>query len=171
MRSPAPVRGKGAAVEINQYLTFTLDGEQYAISVSQVREVLESAKITKIPRTEEYMKGVINLRGQGVPVIDLRLKFGLPEFGEQGKASIIVMEVRAGSGLVVLGALADSVQEVIDLDASQIDAAPRFGARLATDFIKGMGKRDDKFIIILDIDKIFSTDEVIMMNKLEGVEA
>jgi len=153
--------------ETNQYLTFTLEGEQYALSVLKVREVLEFTKITKIPRTAAYMKGVINLRGSGVPVIDLRVKFGMQELEASKDTSIIVMEVDGTDGNVVIGALADSVQEVIELEPSQIEPAPRFGTKLATDFILGMGKKDDTFIILLDIDKIFSSDEVNLLNKLE----
>lgn len=157
--------------DTNQYLTFTLDEEQYALSVLKVREVLEYTRITKIPKTADYMKGVINLRGQGVPVIDLRSKFGLPEIDNTKSTSIIVMEVQgAGGEGVVLGALADSVQEVIELEPSQIEPAPRFGTRLATEFILGMGKKDEKFIIILDIDKIFNSEEVSALNKVDAGE-
>ncbi len=154
--------------DTNQYLTFTLEGEQYAVSVLKVREVLEYTRITKIPKTAAYMKGIINLRGTGVPVIDLRSKFGMSEIENTKDTSIIVMEIRSGQESIVLGALADSVQEVIELEPSQIESAPRFGARLATEFILGMGKKDDKFIIILDIDKIFTTDDVNMLSKAEA---
>ncbi len=154
--------------ETNQYLTFTLEGEHYALSVLKVREVLEYTKITKIPRTADFMKGVINLRGTGVPVIDLRTKFGMDEVEPTKDTSIIVMEVESSDGSVILGALADSVQEVIELEPSQIESAPRFGTKLATDFILGMGKKDGAFIIILDIDKIFSTDEVNYLNRMEA---
>jgi purine-binding chemotaxis protein CheW len=148
------------ASTINQYLTFTLDNEQYAIGVSKVREVLEHTKITKLPRTAEFMKGIINLRGAGVPVIDLRLKFGLPETPITKHTSIIVMEVESQDGTVVVGALADAVQEVIDIDEKAIEPAPRFGTRLAAEFIRGVGKKDDLFIIILDIDRIFNAEEI-----------
>jgi purine-binding chemotaxis protein CheW len=154
--------------ETNQYLTFTLEGEQYAVSVLRVREVLEYTRVTKIPRTADYMRGLINLRGTGVPVIDLRTKFGMVQGDTTRDSSIIVMEVQSPEGPVVLGALADSVQEVIELDASQIEGPPRFGTKLATDFILGMGKQEGKFIIILDLDKIFSTDEVSYLNKFEN---
>ena len=154
--------------ETNQYLTFTLEGEQYAVSVLKVREVLEYTKITKIPRTAAYMKGVINLRGAGVPVIDLRTKFGMEELENTSGTSIIVMEINGQGEELVLGALADSVQEVIEMEPSQIEKAPRFGTRLSTEFILGMGKKDDKFIIILDIDKIFTAEEVSFLNKVEG---
>ncbi len=144
----------------NQFLTFTLDDEHYAIGVAKVREVLEHTKITKLPRTAHFMKGIINLRGQGVPVIDLRLKFGLPETPLTKDTSIIVMEVDSLEGKVVVGALADSVHEVVDIEDSAIEPAPRFGTRLAAEFIRGVGKKDDGFIIILDIDRIFNAEEI-----------
>jgi purine-binding chemotaxis protein CheW len=148
------------ASNANQYLTFTLDEEQYAISVAKVREVLEHTKITKLPRTAEFMKGIINLRGAGVPVIDLRLKFGLPETPITKDTSIIVMEVESLDGNVVVGALADSVHEVVDIEESAIEPAPRFGTRLSAEFIKGVGKKEELFIIILDIDRIFNAEEI-----------
>lgn len=144
----------------NQYLTFTLDDEQYAIAVDKVREVLEHTKITKLPRTAQFMKGIINLRGTGVPVIDLRLKFGLAETPITRDTSIIVMEVVSQDSSVVVGALADAVHEVVEIDAASIEPAPRFGTRLSTEFIKGVGKKDDSFIIILDIDRIFNAEEM-----------
>jgi purine-binding chemotaxis protein CheW len=148
------------ASNANQFLTFTLDNEQYAIGVAKVREVLEHTKITKLPRTAEFMKGIINLRGTGVPVIDLRLKFGLPETPITKDTSIIVMEVEGRDGNVVVGALADAVHEVVDIEENSIEPAPRFGTRLAAEFIKGVGKRDDSFIILLDIDRIFNAEEI-----------
>lgn len=148
------------ASNANQYLTFTLDNEQYAIGVAKVREVLEHTKITKLPRTAEFMKGIINLRGAGVPVIDLRLKFGLPETPITKDTSIIVMEVDSLDGTVVVGALADAVHEVVEIDEKSVEPAPRFGTRLAAEYIKGVGKKDDLFIIILDIDRIFNAEEI-----------
>lgn len=157
------------ASNANQYLTFTLDNEQYAIGVAKVREVLEHTKITKLPRTAEFMKGIINLRGAGVPVIDLRLKFGLPETPITKDTSIIVMEVESLDGNVVVGALADAVHEVVDIEEKSIEAAPRFGTRLSAEFIKGVGKKDELFIILLDIDKIFNAEEISVL--AEGKEA
>ncbi len=158
----------------NQYLTFTLDGEQYAVQVAKVREVLEHTKITRLPRTAEFMKGIINLRGMGVPVIDLRLKFGLPETPLTKDTSIIVMEVESLDGKIVVGALADAVHEVVDIEEGAIEPAPRFGTRLAAEFIKGVGKRDEGFIIILDIDRIFNVDEIAVLTagrEAAGAEA
>ncbi len=161
------------ASNANQYLTFTLDEEQYAISVAKVREVLEYTKITKLPRTADFMKGIINLRGAGVPVIDLRLKFGLPQTSVTKDTSIIVMDVEGKDGDVVVGALADAVHEVVDIEDEDIEPAPRFGTRLAAEFIKGVGKKDDLFIIILDIDLIFNAEEITFLaaGKQESSEA
>ncbi len=144
----------------NQYLTFTLDGEQYAVEVYDVKEVLEYTTVTKVPRTHEFMRGVINLRGSVVPVIDLRLKFGMGETDKTIDTSIIVMEVDINNEQITLGTLADSVQEVINLDSAQIEPPPQIGTKIDTNFIKGIGKQDERFIIILDIDKIFVADEL-----------
>ena len=147
--------------ETTQYLTFELDKETFALDVAKVREILDSPTITKVPQTPEYMRGVINLRGSVVPVIDLRLKFSMAETEQTVNTCIIVVEIELDSELIILGALADSVQEVIDLEPEQIEPAPRIGAKLNTAFIKGMGKHNEQFIMILDIDKVFSCEELI----------
>ena len=156
----------------NQYLTFTLNEEHYAVPVSKVREVLEYTRITKLPRTADFMKGIINLRGAGVPVIDLRLKFGMEATPVDKDTAIIVLDVNGHDGDVVVGALADAVHEVVEIAADKVEPAPRFGTKLAAEFIQGVGKRDDGFIIILDIDRIFNNDEVEMLRAQEApVEA
>jgi purine-binding chemotaxis protein CheW len=146
--------------ETTQYLTFKLDDETFALDISKVREVLDFTTVTKVPRTPEFMRGVINLRGSVVPVVDLRLKFGMSRTENGVNTCIIITEVTVDGDTTVLGALADSVQEVLDLDPGSIAPAPRIGTKLRTEFIKGMGKRDEHFIIILDIDKVFSADEL-----------
>ena len=150
----------GEIEEATQPLTFKLDEEVFALDISKVREVLEYTAVTKVPRTPEFMKGVINLRGHVVPVVDLRLKFGMQEAEKTVNTCIIIVEVTVDKDTAVLGALADSVQEVLDLESDQIEPPPKIGTRLNTDFIKGMGKQDDQFIMILDIDKVFSTNEL-----------
>lgn len=148
------------AVDKLQFLTFTLDHEQYAVDVAKVKEVLEYTTVTRVPRTHKFMRGVINLRGSVIPVVDLRLKFEMGETEKSIETSIVVMEVEIAGETVVLGALADSVQEVVDLDKSEIEPAPQIGTTIDTAFIKGIGKQDDHFIIILDIDRVFTGDEV-----------
>ncbi|NTV49643.1 MAG: chemotaxis protein CheW [Geobacteraceae bacterium] len=148
-------------LQTTQYLTFNLSDEVFAVDVGRVREILEITSITKVPQTPEFMRGVINLRGSVVPVIDMRLKFGMSETERTVNTCIVVVEVDMDGESIVLGALADSVQEVIEMEASQIEAAPHIGTHLNTDFIKGMGKHNERFVMILDIDKIFSGDELV----------
>lgn len=148
--------------ETIQFLTFTLDEEDFAVNITKVREVLDYTKITKVPRSPEFMLGVLNLRGSVVPVIDMRLKFGISKTDITINTSIIILEIMLDDETTILGALVDSVQEVIELGPDQIGPPPRIGTRLKTEFIHGMGKRDDKFIIILDINKVFSVDELIL---------
>jgi purine-binding chemotaxis protein CheW len=150
------------AAEINQYLTFNLSDEVFALDITKVREVLEYTNVTKVPRTPEFMRGVINLRGSVVPVVDLRRKFGMNAAEKTVNTCIIIVEVSYDGESTVLGAIADAVKEVFELDAAQIEPAPKIGTRLNNDFIKGMGKHSDEFIIILDIDKIFSVEELSM---------
>ncbi len=153
--------------ETTQYLTFKLSDEIFALDISKVREVLDFTNITKVPRTPDFMRGVINLRGSVVPVVDMRLKFGMTKTEKTVNTCIIIVEIALEGDTTILGALADSVQEVIELEPDQIEPAPKIGTRLRTDFIKGMGKRDDYFIIILDIDKVFSADELAMVQGIE----
>jgi purine-binding chemotaxis protein CheW len=144
-----------------QFLTFKLRDEIFALDISRVREVLDFTVVTKVPRTPDFMRGVINLRGCVVPVIDLRLKFGMTATEKTVNTCVIILEVEVDNETVILGVLADSVQEVMDLDTDHIEPAPRIGTRLRTDFIKGMGKHNDQFLMILEIDKVFSSDELI----------
>ncbi len=151
--------------ETHQYLTFKLDDEVFALGIDKVREVLDYTSVTKVPQTPDFMRGVINLRGGVVPVIDMRLKFGMPRTEQTVNTCIIIVEVAVEGETVILGALADSVQEVLDLEPRQIEPAPKIGTRLRTEFIRGMGKRDERFIIILDIDKVFSGEELLAVRE------
>jgi purine-binding chemotaxis protein CheW len=146
--------------ETTQYLTFKLGDEVFALDITKVREVLDFTAVTRVPRTPEFMRGVINLRGSVVPVVDLRLKFGMKRTEQTVNTCIIISEVTVDGDTIVLGALADSVQEVVDLDHGSIAPAPRIGTKLRTEFITGMGKQQDRFIMILDIDRIFSAEDL-----------
>jgi len=157
-----------AIMEMTQYLTFRLGDEIFALDITKVREVLDFTTVTKVPRTPAFMRGVINLRGSVVPVVDLRLKFGMAQTEKTVNTCIIITEVTVDGDTTVLGCLADSVQEVLDLEPGSIAPAPRIGTKLRTEFIKGMGKRDERFIILLDIDKVFSTDELAMVQAGQG---
>lgn len=143
-----------------QYLTFKLADEVFAFDVAKVREILELVSLTKVPQTPDYMCGVINLRGSVVPVIDLRLNFGMQRTDKTVNTCIIVVEVRLEGETIVLGVLADSVQEVVEMEPDNIEPPPQLGSKLNTQFIKGMGKIDKNFVMILDIDKVFSSDQL-----------
>ncbi len=152
--------GVAEITESVQYLTFKLADEIFALDVAKVREILELTTITKVPKTPDFMRGVINLRGSVVPVVDMRLKFGMDMTEQTVNTCIIVVEVRLNGETMVLGALADSVQEVVEMEPENIEPAPSIGTRMDTDFIRGMGKIDDNFVMILDIDRIFSSSEL-----------
>ncbi|MBF0142435.1 MAG: chemotaxis protein CheW [Magnetococcales bacterium] len=147
--------------ETTQYLTFMLHKEVFAVDISKIREVLEFTSVTKVPRTPQFMCGVINLRGSVVPVVDMRLKFNLEASEKTVNTCIIIVEITHDDGEVtVMGALADSVQEVMELEPSQIEDPPKIGTRLRSDFLMGVGKHNDRFIMLLDIDRIFSPEEL-----------
>jgi chemotaxis signal transduction protein len=152
-----------AGLTTEQFLTFILNKEIFAIDIAKVREVLEFATVTRIPRTPDFMRGVINLRGNVVPVIDLKHKFGMGETERTVDTCTIIVEVDAGGEQIVLGVMTDAVQEVFDIEKDQIEPPPKIGTHVDTQFIKGMGKRDDEFLIILDIDQVLTAEEMSAM--------
>jgi len=155
-----------ASDETTQFLTFTLGEDVFAIDVTMAREVLDLCEVTRVPQVPDYMLGVINLRGSVVPVIDMRRKFGMPKAEKTRDTCIVVVEVDVDGEPVVVGALADSVREVLDLRPDQIEPPPRIGTRLKTEFIKGMGNLEDRFVIILDINRVFGADELALAQGL-----
>lgn len=167
----ATIETKAAGTAPSQYLTFTLDKEQFAVDISKVREVLEFTSVTKVPRTPEFMRGVINLRGSVVPVVDLRLKFGLTRTEPCIDTCVIITEVESKGEKLVLGALADSVQEVIELEPGSIEPPPRMGTRVNIDFIRGMGKQGEKFLILLDLDRVLTQEELSCVAPAAGIGA
>lgn len=146
--------------ETTQYLTFTLGEEDFALEIVKVREVLDYTTITKVPRMPAFLCGVINLRGNVVPVIDLRLMLGMKAVQKTVDTCIVIVEIHIDGELTQMGALADSVKEVIDLDPSQIAPPPKLGMKLNNEFIRGMGKQGENFLIILDIDRVLSSSEL-----------
>ncbi len=159
------------AMETMQYLTFKLDAELFALKIAKAREVLDITAITRVPRMPGFMLGVLNLRGSVAPVVDLRLRFGMPAAERTVNSCIIITEVPVDGETQILGLLVDSVQEVIDLGPADLEPAPRIGTRLDTEFISGMGKQKDRFIIILDIDRLFSVSELAMVAAAEPEKA
>lgn len=146
--------------ETRQYLSFKLDEEEFALDISKVREVLDYAKITRVPQSPEFMCGVINLRGSVVPVMDLNRKFGIRNTEKTVNTRIIIGEVSIEGEGTVMGVLADSVNEVMELEPENIEPSPSIGIRMNTDYLMGVGKREDEFVLILDIDRVFSADEL-----------
>lgn len=138
-----------------KYLTFVLAEEEYGLEILKVREIIGLMGITAVPRTPEHVKGVINLRGKVIPVIDLRLKFGMQEIEHTTETCIIVVSVNESE----IGVLVDRVSEVLDIEAGQIEEAPSFGSEVNTEFIMGMGMADDKVTILLDISKVLADED------------
>lgn len=151
-----------------QFLTFTLGKEIFALDIAKVREVLELTTVSEIPRTPVYMKGVINLRGHAVPVVDMRVKLGMSETEHTVDTCIIILEVAFDTEAIVLGALVDSVREVFEMSENDIEPAPKMGTSIEASYIKGMGRQEDQFIIIVDVDRVFSEEELVEVRGLEA---
>jgi purine-binding chemotaxis protein CheW len=148
-----------------KYLTFTLAEESYGIGILKVKEIIGMMPITAVPRTPGFVKGVINLRGKVIPIIDLRLKFGMEAMDYTERTCIIVVEIEAGEQTVLIGIVVDSVSEVLNITAEQIENTPEFGTKLDTDYILGMAKTDDGVKILLNIDKVLSQVEIAGLEK------
>ena len=143
-----------------KYLTFTLADEQYGIGILKVKEIIGTMPITPVPRTPDSIKGVVNLRGKVIPIMDLRTKFGLPSQQHTDRACIVVVELEQPGGSMTTGIIVDSVSEVLNIQGEQIEPAPDFGIESgATDYIVGMAKTDDGVKILMDIDKVLSGTE------------
>jgi purine-binding chemotaxis protein CheW len=147
-----------------QYLSFFLGGEAYAIGILRVREILEFQSPTRVPQTPPSIRGVINLRGKVIPIVDLALKFGLTPTAPTKWTCIVVTETNIGGEIAVMGVLADSVNEVIDLAPADIEAPPTFGTRVKVDYLRGMGRVGQKFVLLLDIDRVLSAEETAVGN-------
>jgi purine-binding chemotaxis protein CheW len=143
-----------------KYLTFNLGGEGYGLEILKVQEIIGMQTITKMPKTSAYMKGVINLRGKVIPVVDLRLKFSMEEQETTRKTCIIVVQVKGVHTALILGILVDEVSEVLDIAEDQIEAVPTLGSQVDTRFILGMAKAENSVKILLDIDRVLSADEL-----------
>ncbi|WP_338657574.1 chemotaxis protein CheW [Methylophilus sp. DW102] len=145
---------------MQQYLTFVLGREVFAINILNVKEIIEYGQLTEVPKMPEFIRGVINLRGAVVPVIDMAARFDKPTAEITRKTCIVIIEVAHATGTQVVGMMVDAVNEVVDIEAGNIEPAPSFGANIRTDFIEGMGKIEGKFIILLNVNKVLSVDEV-----------
>lgn len=156
----------GSLEKAGKYLTFKLAGEEYGLEILKVREIIGVMDITHVPRTPVYIRGVINLRGKVIPVLDLRAKFGLEKTEQTDQTCIVVVEVRTGEGTLQMGILVDAVSEVLDIKGEQIEDAPAFGADVNTQFILGIGKVESGVKILLDIDAVLTEQEIPMLENI-----
>ena len=160
-----------AAAEQQQYLTFVLGGEMFAIGILCVKEIIEYGDLTVVPMMPECRRGVINLRGAVVPVVDRACRFGRRSTDLTRRTCIVIVEVEGEGERQDIGVIVDAVSEVLEIQASQIEPAPAFGARIRTDFIHGMGKLDGKFVIILNVNKVLSLDDLALLGQMAGQES
>jgi purine-binding chemotaxis protein CheW len=148
-----------------KYLTFSMAGEEYGMGILKIKEIIGMMPITSVPRTPSFVKGVINLRGKVIPVVDLRLKFGMEEMAYTERTCIIVVEIGNQGGSVLIGIVVDSVSEVLNIKGADIEETPTFGVRLDTGYILGMAKTNGGVKILLDIDKVLNGDDLTILEK------
>lgn len=151
-----------------QYLTFLLGGEMFAVGILNIKEIIEYGSVTEIPMVPPFIRGVINLRGAVVPVIDLASRFGGKRSEISRRTCIVIIELAENDERQDIGVVVDAVSEVLEIPATEIEPPPSFGARIRADFIKGMGKVNGKFVILLEVDKVLSVDEIASLSRLAG---
>ena len=168
----APLRDAAAvanaaleAEEQQQYLTFLLGEEMFAIGILSIREIIEYGYVTEVPMTPPYIRGVINLRGAVVPVVDLALRFGREALDNTKRTCIVIVEIESAKGSHEMGVVVDAVSEVLEISHDDIEPPPEFGGHIRSDFIKGMGKINGKFVIILNANKVLSIDELSLLGQ------
>lgn len=149
------------SVEIPQYLSFFVAGEEYGVGILKVREILEFDTITRVPGTPPHVRGVLNLRGSVVPVIDLAVKLGLPETQVTRRTCVVIVEVLLEGEPTVMGLMADAVSQVIELSPDQVEPPPPFGTGIRVEFLQGMGRAGKKFVLLLDIERVLTTNELL----------
>lgn len=152
--------GAGKGIHESKYLTFSLGGEDYGIGILKIKEIIGLMPITRVPRTPEFIKGVINLRGKVIPIMDLRLRFGMEAIAYSDRTCIVVVEILSDAGSVLMGLVVDSVSEVLNIKQEDIEETPNFGTSINTEYIMGMAKADKGVKILLDIDRVMKADEL-----------
>ncbi|EXI67161.1 MAG: Chemotaxis protein CheW [Candidatus Accumulibacter adjunctus] len=171
-QAAAAVEARQAAADApQQYLTFLLGGEMFAVAILNVKEIIEYGNLTEIPMMPPFIRGVINLRGAVVPVIDLAARFGGAPSPVGKRSCIVILEVSEGELCHDIGVMVDAVSEVIEIPGSEIEPPPSFGARIRADFIQGMGKVAGKFVIILNVVRVLSVDEITLLAQVAGANA
>ena len=158
--TPAETGRTALSALAGKYLTFKLDVEEFGLEILKVQEIIKMMDITRVPRTPAFVRGVINLRGKVIPVVDLRLKFDMEVKANTDKTCVIVVTVRRSSGSVVMGIIVDEVSEVLDVAGSSIEPAPEFGGAVDTSFILGMGKVGERVVTLMDVDRVLSGEDV-----------
>lgn len=168
-----PVPASAAAVhgEQGQYLTFTLGKEVFAIGILSIKEILEYGQVTAVPMMPDFIRGVINLRGAVVPAVDLSVRFGGKPAEITKRTCIVIIEVASEDQRLEIGVVVDAVSAVLEIPDSEIEPAPAFGAKIRTDFIRGMGKVDGRFVIILEVDKVLSVDDLMTVSRAADLAA
>jgi purine-binding chemotaxis protein CheW len=156
--------------QIRQYLTFMLGGEVFAIGILAIKEIIEYSSLTRVPMMPQYLSGVINLRGAVVPVVDLLIRFGQEPAEVTRRTCIVITEISANEERQDIGIVVDAVDSVLDIPPDQIEPPPAFGARIASDFIQGMGKVNGKFVIILDVDHVLAPAEAALLGQAVAIE-
>ncbi len=157
--------GTAALQDQQQYLTFMLGGEVFAIGILAIKEIIEYGNLTEVPMMPDYIRGVINLRGSVVPVVDLSARFGRKGTELTRRTCIVIIEVASEQEKQVIGVVVDAVNEVLEIPADQIEPPPAFGAKIRTDFIRGMGKVGGKFVIIMNVDNVLSIDDLGLLER------
>jgi purine-binding chemotaxis protein CheW len=164
-------RPVAAPPEHSQYLTFMLGGSVFAVGILRIKEIIEYGDLTVVPRMPDFIRGVINLRGAVVPVVDLAVRFGGRPTEVTRRTCIVIIEIEDGEGQQVIGMMVDAVNEVLEIASNEIEPPPAFGATIRTDFIQGMGKVEGRFIILLDMNRVLSVDEMAMLSSSESPHA
>jgi purine-binding chemotaxis protein CheW len=149
-----------------RYLTFFLGEEQYGISIDRIKEIIAMMKVTQVPKTPQYMRGVINLRGSIIPVVDTRLRFGMEQQAETMHTAIIIVEVEK----VNIGFIVDRVEEVASIDTARLSEPPKFGSHIDTDFICAMAQIEENVVMILDVLKLFEADELVSLEQIQQIQ-
>lgn len=167
---PAAAGAAAAGSEDGQYLTFLLGGEMYAIGILNIKEIIEYGQVTEVPMMPAFIRGVINLRGRVVPVVNLLARFGKPSNEITKRSCIVIIEAGSADERQDIGVVVDSVSEVLEIPASEIEPAPSFGAKIRSDFISGMGKVNGKFVVMLCVNKVLSVEEMSMLSSLKSPE-
>ncbi len=160
-------QGVATAVNAKKFLTFTLGEETYGLDILRVQEIIGIMPVTRVPQTPGFVRGVINLRGRVIPVVDLRVKFGTGNAEDTERTCIVVVQV-SGRTSSVMGAVVDEVSEVVDIADEQIEATPEFGGGVETDFVRGVGKIADEVVMLLDVDKVLSASEIETVERIAG---